>query len=310
MKKSKIALKESSADKIFYLCLIFLPLLQFAFFYIGVNIRSILYAFQGYDGMGGYYFNNFENFSTVFKTIFKGELAFGIIDLQKALLNSIYVFLFGVFVGTPLSVFFSLYIYKKMSGFRFFRVILFLPTIFPAVVMSFVFTGITDSVIVYFARLIDPLTEFKGIIVDSKYAFTGLLIFSIWVGFGSGVLLYVGAMTAIPESVVEASELDGCNSLQEFFYITLPYIWPTFSTFIVVNFGAMLNNQFSLYTFYESRALTSDYATVGYIIFAQTQRSVSLYPQLATYGLFFTIIIAPLTLLLRRALNKIGYSTL
>ena len=42
------------------------PVLQFCIFYIGVNIKSILFAFQSYDyDAGKYIFNGFENFKAM-----------------------------------------------------------------------------------------------------------------------------------------------------------------------------------------------------------------------------------------------------
>ena len=41
--------KKNRSKLIFYICGLALPLLQFAVFYIGVNINSVLLAFQKYD---------------------------------------------------------------------------------------------------------------------------------------------------------------------------------------------------------------------------------------------------------------------
>ena len=208
----------------------------------------------------------------------------------------------------PLGILFSVYIYKKRKGGQFFRIILFLPAVFPAIIMTFVFRGITDSVIPAIFKLINPGSEFTGVMVEPSRAFTGIVIYGIWMGFGANVLLYVGSMTGIPDSVVEASELDGCNPIQEFIFITLPYIWPTISTFLVVGIGGILTNQANVYTFY-GRNAHDTVKSIGYYLFYRTEGATFYdYPVLATYGVCFSIVIAPIALCVKRFLRKFGYS--
>ena len=73
----------------FYMALLFLPLLQIAICYFGVNANSILLAFQKYDvETGAYSFQGvgFANFQRAL-AIFQGA------DLSYAFKNSIVAFL-------------------------------------------------------------------------------------------------------------------------------------------------------------------------------------------------------------------------
>ena len=303
MKKfKKIIENKSTLDNIFYACLVFLPLVQFAIFYIGVNARSIMFVFQKYDG-NNYVANGFANFATAFSNFSNFPV------WKDSLVNSLIIYAVGIIISTPLGILFSAYIYKKRAGSQFFRIMLFLPTIFPPAVMTLMYSGVTDSVIPTIVRMIDPNSQFVGILAEKNYVFDGLLFYSIWMGFGTNVLMYVSTMTAIPESVVEASELDGCNAIKEFFYITLPYIWPTFTTFMVVGISGIFTNQFNIYTFFGVEGQEKGVVTIGYLLFRDTERATPYdYPILATYGVMFTIIAAPLTFLLKHVMNKFGYS--
>lgn len=294
--------KRSTGDMIFYACLAFLPLLQFAIFYIGVNARSLMFVFQEYNG-NNYIFNGLNNFASVLKNIAKVPL------WKDGFINSLIIYVVGILISTPLGVLFSVYIYKKRTGSQFFRIMLFLPTVFPPAVMTLMYSGITDAVIPTIVRMINPDSLFVGILVEKKFVFDGLLFYSIWMGFGTNVLMYVGTMTAIPDSVVEASELDGCPALKEFLYITLPYIWPTFTTFMVVGIGGIFTNQFNIYTFFGDKGEEVGVVTIGYILFRDTERaSMYDYPILATYGVIFTLIVVPITFLLKNVMNKFGFS--
>lgn len=301
MNKLMEKLKTASAkDLIFYSCLIFLPILHFVIFYVIVNVRSLTYVFQEYNGKE-YVFAGLGNFNKVFNLLSDPYFL-------GAIKNSCVVFLIGLAINTPLGLLFANYIYKKAAGSMFFRVVLFLPSIIPTVVLTMLFTNVTDVIIPALAKILNPDSTYLGMMYDIASQFKGLVIYSLFTGFGTSVLLYVGTMTAIPESVVEAAELDGCGDVREFFSITLPYIWPTFIIFFATSLGGVFTNQFNVYTF-EGQDADPTIWTVGYYLFAQTEAATFYdYPRLATLGIFFTLIIAPLSIGVRWAMNKFGYS--
>ena len=136
--------------------------------------------------------------------------------------------------------------------------------------------------------------------------FGTILFYCIWIGFGGSILLYVGAMNNIPDSVSEACMLDGANLFQEMIYIVLPLIYPTFVTFIVVGVGGILTNQMALYAFFGPEA-DQTIQTFGYYLFRSTKLAgESDYPFLATMGLMMTFIVAPLTFFVKWLLEKVG----
>jgi ABC-type glycerol-3-phosphate transport system permease component len=113
----------------------------------------------------------------------------------------------------------------------------------------------------------------------------------------------------VSESLSESAQLDGCGLMQEFWYITLPCVYPTLVTFLVVGLVNIFTNQLNLYNFYQGSANTNLY-TFGYYLFrgAQRAQSVAEYPVLAAMGIIFTIVIVPVTLLFRKLLVKFGPS--
>jgi ABC-type sugar transport system permease subunit len=113
-------------------------------------------------------------------------------------------------------------------------------------------------------------------------------------------------MNNISDSVIEACKLDGANTLQEIWYIVLPLIYPTFVTFIVVGVGGIFIGQMGLYSFFGEGA-TPDIQTFGYWFFVRTKAAGAKdYPELAAVGLLMTAIVAPITLLVKYGLEKLG----
>lgn len=60
----------------------------------------------------------------------------------------------------------------------------------------------------------------------SEYAMAGMTLISLWSGLGSGMIIFLAGLQGIPESLVEASKIDGANGWQVFRHITLPLMSP------------------------------------------------------------------------------------
>ncbi len=289
---------------IFYILILALPLLQFALFYIYVNIDSIILAFQHYEiADGGGYVSSFagiENFKNVF-LIFK--------EKPQLIENSLILFVVEFFIGIPLALLFSYYIYKRKLFAGLFRVLLFLPQIISGTVFVIIVKVLLTEAF--------PGSQLPDLLVNSTIDVrrTTLLCFVLFMSFGTNVLLFTGAMTNIPPSLVEASELDGCNPIQEFFHVTLPCIFPTIVSFIIMTIGTIFTNQMYLFTFsFQDDKL----ATIGFFLYSEAQNragglvpdsvEVASYSTLSAFSLLITIVLFPVTLIVRKLLLKYGPS--
>ena len=302
--RQKLPLKRSTKRTIFYCLMMAIPVLQFCIFYIYVNLSAVSMAFKTYTETDRGYvsvFAGFANFVAIFKMLAVG-------NNMDMIWTSLAAAGITFAITMPLSLLFSYYLYKKFPLHGFFRIILFLPQVVSTVVMTLLFQYIvTDVYIALTGKEFGLLGR-----PESKYA--TLLFYNLWVGFGVNVLIYTGAMSGINESIVESAQLDGVNSLQEFWHITFPMIFPTFITFLITSIAGIFSNQLNLYTFFQQN---SDIKTVGYYLFLQALESgpVSFvtptvtylsYPEVSAFGLMITAVIFPLTMLVRHLLQKFG----
>lgn len=293
-------------DLIFCLCVMAIPTIQFAIFYVGVNFNSILMAFQKYEidpatNLGAYKWLGFDNFESIWI-----ELRYGS-ELVQALKNSAIVFLVNVGVGTTLSLVFSLYIFKRMFLSKTFRVLLFAPSILSAIVTVTMYRYFVEVALPGFI----PSMNGVGLLSNLDTRMFALIFFMIWIGFGTQILMYSGAMNSIDQSVLEAAKLDGANAFVEFTRVILPLIYPTIVTFMVTNMAGFFTNQLNLFSFYGAHAETR-YITLGYMLFKDTRNSSVTYaefPKLAAYSVIFTCIATPITLLTKKFMDRIGPST-
>ena len=146
---------------------------------------------------------------------------------------------------------------------------------------------------------------------SEKYAFKTTIFYMIWLSFSTSLIVYPTAMRGISPEIFESSKIDGVtNMFQELWYIILPLIYPTLTTFLITGFAAIFTNGGPILEFYYTDA--PDYVSnMGYyftkmILLDGTEFS---YPKYAAGGLILTVIVAPLTMLLKWALEKFGPKT-
>lgn len=286
-------------NRLFYAAIVIFPIAQFLVFYVFVNINSILLAFKKYeyDGGGVYAFAGLRNFANVFKNF--AQLDYIWVSLK----NSLLLYLFGLLIGIPVALLFSYYIYKKSALSGLFKVILFLPSIISSIIMVIIFRYFSERAI---PEIVNALFGIKmqGLLENTKSIFPTLLFYNLFIGFGGNVLLYTGAMNAIDKAVVEAAEIDGAGYFRQFISITVPQVFPTISTFLIVGIAGIFTNEMNLYAFFGPNA-DSAVTTVGYILFRDTMvGTVATYPYLAAFGLVLTVISIPLVLLVKKATDK------
>ena len=293
MKKAKLK------DRLFIWCMLAIPLTMFCVFYIGVNFNSILLAFKEYDSLtGGYKWAEFSQFKLFFDTIANEPF------MKYAIRNSAIYFSVSLFVLLPIQVMNAYYVYKKRFLGKFFKVMLFMPSILSTVVLVTIFrffatSGLPDICKALGIKVLDS-------VFGLKHGMTTMIVYTIWQGFGGSIILFVGTMTRIPTSVVEAAQIDGITPLKEFFSITLPLVFPTVMVYIVSTVSGFFTLQGPLFTFYGKEAYKEHY-TFGYYYFVSIlgDAGVKNYPMASAAGLLFTVIIAPITLGLRKFFNKI-----
>lgn len=296
-------------SNIFFWSTIAVFLINILIWYVYVNFSSFILAFNTYEYTTDGIKNTFAGFSN-FKYVI--DLFLNSSDMMYMVEVTVSVFVLELVVGIISALLLSYYIYKKLFMSEFFRVILFLPSVISAVVMVTLYKYMVNNM------YMEVFNKDVGLLTGSmENKLIALIIYHLWMGYGTNVLMYTGAMSGINESIVEASELDGCNALQEFWHITMPGIFPTFVTFLTAGLAGVFTNQMQLYTFFGANAPIK---SVGYYLYINNLYSDGLvdrggykgfliYPHLSALGLIITFITIPIVMTVRWALRKYGPST-
>ena len=274
-------------------------------------------AFKRYDPVEGGGFGYKESFAGFhnFKVVIE-MLSYK--DNWMMIRNSLVLWAFKLLIGLPVAIIFSYYVYKKAFGSRFFRVVLFLPNIISNLIMVYLFRYVANNAIATAFGL-----KF-GLLDNPDTTFATILFFNLWLGFAGQTLLITSSMTSISDSIVEAAQVDGVNTISELFYITLPMIMPTLTTFVVLSIAEIFVDQMSLVTFYDKFSTPGHIKTVGYFLYQQALESDVVpttswesnhihgklsSPQLSAFGVMISSIIIPISFGVKKIMQYVDPNT-
>ena len=133
---------------------------------------------------------------------------------------------FGVpffLVGLCLSFFIAVFINAAKAGKTFFQVIIYMPLIIPNSIAAIIFLWIFDNtfgIVNYALRLVSvvPPRWFDDPIL-TIYMFVPV---KLWITVGFPTVIFLSGLQTIPNSLYEASTIDGSTFLHDVFYITIP----------------------------------------------------------------------------------------
>lgn len=256
------------------------PVLNFIIFYFYVNIDSILLSFQKFDGSF-----TLENFKWVFE-----ELGSENSVLKEAFKNTLIFFFTDYIVVRIVTLVMAYFFYKKIAGYKFFRVLYYVPNILSAVVMTAIYDGfIGPSGPVY-----QVLESWTGVqyefLFDSRYVMYALTVYKLWLAFGTGTIMLTSAMGRIPEEITEAAILDGVTPWKEFVKIIFPLIWPTLSTLMITGLAGILGADANILLFTQGKYGTY---TINYWMYEQVVTYKSLW-HASAFGQICTLILIPI----------------
>jgi len=282
---------------LFIFGMLLIPILNFIVFWLGVNFNSILLAFKGMKNGSEYWtFNNFE-------LLYEEFFVYPDSNMPMFFKNTMIFFCIGAFIITPISLLLSFFLYKRIFGYKFYRVMFFLPSILSAVVVSSLYKyllGVSGPIVAIY-KIIYAVDYAPSFLSESEYALKCLIIYGLWTGIAGNFILYCGAMNRIPIEVIESGRLEGTNCWTELIKIVIPMIWPTLSTTLIFMVVGIFNSSGNILLL--THGVTSTY-TLSYWIFDQVKTFQSYYVPSAL-GLVFTLIGFPIVLITRHLLNKV-----
>lgn len=185
---------------LFILSFTIIPVAFFLLFYVYVNLDSFVMAFQKpNDAQTGLVFT-LDNFEYIFKLLKNGS-AFPEWDLRVAFGNTMKTFLVQM-IMYPIGLMVSYFIYKKIWGYKAWRVIFYLPTIISPVVVSFFFQELMSPTSSFFPEILYQITGTEGIVQNPlenpDFANSMVLLNLIWLAFPGNLIVWAARFPVFP----------------------------------------------------------------------------------------------------------------
>ena len=177
-------------------------LIFFLVIYLYPFCSTILMSFQRIDGPNSVEFIGTANYQRLFNRNFK-----------QALGTTFRYAFWDVVVLTIVPLIFAVILNSGSVKFpAFFKSLFFIPALTSTIVVGIVF------------RL--AFGPAKDWLMFSDTGNFVLILLTLWRWMGVNIIYYISGLQAIPQELYEAAEIDGANSIQRFFHISLPGIKP------------------------------------------------------------------------------------
>jgi len=191
-------------------------LVGFVGFLLGPMIASVYISLTEWDSFTPPVFVGLDNYVQALT----GDPVF-----WKALWNTFFYAAVSVPLGLAVGLWLANLLNKKVRGRKFFRTMIYLPTLVPLVATAMVFKMVLAPS--------GPLNDLLGVfgiqgpdwLLDPLWVKPALVVLSAW-GAGSATVLLLSAMNGIPREFYEAAEIDGAGPFRQFWSITFPQITP------------------------------------------------------------------------------------
>ncbi len=208
---------------------------------------GIVIAFKNFQPRAGIMGSEWVGFA-VFEQLFQLN------QFAKAFRNTVIINLLKLIIGFPTSIILALMInavHNKLFK-NVVQTIVYLPHFVSWVVIAGIIFSLFDSrngVLYAFFSHFGTVDVF-----GNGPQFIALLIVSdIWKEVGWGAIIYLAALSGVSSDLYEASSLDGANSIQQLFNVTLPQILPTISIMLILRVGGLIGGGFDqVYNLYNT----------------------------------------------------------
>ncbi len=192
--------------------------LGYLLFRFGPLLVSLYLSLTNYAGSDLPKFIGFQNYQYLFTQDPR------LIDSLRATLLFVAGYLpLSLIIGLSIAILMN----QKVPGILAFRGIYYLPSVTTGVAVSllwiFVFNkqfGILNAILSIFGA---PKI---GWLVDQNWVMISFIIMTLW-GVGGTMIVYLAGLQSIPTELTELATIDGANTVQRFFNITLPLLTPT-----------------------------------------------------------------------------------
>lgn len=194
-----------------------------------------------------------------------------ITTLSDPIVHQVFLTNLKFLISVPLVIFAALVVavllFERVRGWRFFRVLFFLPNVLSIAVIGIMFRNAFG-----YEGAVNQLIKLTGgepilFFTDSTYSIAIIILALVWAGFGYQSLLLLAGLTSISPSVYEAAALDGAGWWQRLWFITLPNIRRVLGFVFIINVLYTFSSLFGFVFVMTAGGPGYDTTTIDYLIY-------------------------------------------
>lgn len=199
-----------------------LPALLGTFIFIIIPvIVSFSLSFMDWDLINKAQFVGLKNYKEILTAPLFGKI------LLNTFVYAISTSIFAVIIPLVLACILN----SKIRGSEFFKTVYFLPFVTPMIVIAIVWQWIFDPNIGILNYVLHLHINW---LYDANFAMPAIIIVSVWKLIGYNMVIFLSGLSALNQSLFEASKIDGANHFETFRFVTVPLLSPTIFFVVVI----------------------------------------------------------------------------
>ena len=124
---------------------------------------------------------------------------------------------------------------QKIKGTNIFRTVFFMPNLIGGIVLGYIWQILINCVL--------TLVEKPILALNSTAGYWGLIILMCWQQIGYMMIIYIAGLQNVPDSLIEAAEIDGANKWQALLRVKIPMVMSSITVCVFLT----LTNSFKLF---------------------------------------------------------------
>lgn len=196
------------------------------------SIRTIIMSFFYVEGVSDpvktWSIAGFENYRTIFKTPL----------FIRSMINIGKLWFVGGLLVMIFALFFAVSLTSGMKHMKFFRSVIYLPNVVSAVAMGTMWINYVYNSDYGLLHEFFKILHLKSL-AETLWTGPNMLFWSMMIAYcfgmvGYHMLIFVSGIQQIPDDYHEAAKIEGANTAQRFYHITLPFLKGSIRTNIVM----------------------------------------------------------------------------
>lgn len=203
--------------------------LMYSIFWVLPVFQLLRYSFTDFNGVNQNY--NFVGLRNYTALVNDGTL-------QAVLPNTLIYTVVLVVVSNVLALVLALLLNSNIRAKGFYRTAAYIPTLFSAIVIGFIWTYVympSDGLIASLMNTVGMDGSGFNILANFKTALYAIVTVDIWKHIGTTTIIYLAGLQTIDNSLIEAAQIDGCSGWQSIRHVKLPLISATITINVVLS---------------------------------------------------------------------------